>query len=459
MASKQNVTGKDLHRLGYRPAKWWGPAIEEANRLGLPGSDLAAFLQSAAPKVRAPLEPGSRPLHVNLHAESLVETTNVDAVVETMQAVLTVPTALRGAVMPDACPAGPVGTIPVGGVVVTHDAIHPGMHSADICCSVMMTSLGNADPRRIIDAAQSVTHFGGGGREDRFSLPTRVIREMRGNRYLRDEKSIALAYGHLGTQGDGNHFLYVGTSEHTGETVLVTHHGSRGLGAYLYDQGMRVAETFRRDVAPQVAKQHAWLPFSEALGQDYWEALQIVRVWTKCSHGVLHDAVATASGASPTGRFWNEHNFVFRDGDEFYHAKGATPLDDRFVPDSQDGLRLVPLNMAEPILVVRGSTTRTNLGFAPHGAGRNASRSAHRRSLGNRAERAILAEETAGIDVRFYSGVPDVTELPSAYKSAAAVQRQMREYGLGEVVDRIFPYGCIMAGDWKRHAPWRRKRG
>ncbi|MEM6378567.1 MAG: RNA-splicing ligase RtcB, partial [Bacteroidota bacterium] len=49
-------------------------------------------------------------------------------------------------------------------------------------------------------------------------------------------------------------------------------------------------------------------------------------------------------------------------------------------------------------------------------------------------------------------------ELPSAYKSAQNVQTQMHEFGLGEVVDKILPYGCIMAGDWKIDAPWRRKK-
>jgi len=157
-------------------------------------------------------------------------------------------------------------------------------------------------------------------------------------------------------------------------------------------------------------------------------------------------------------RFWNEHNFVFKDGDDFYHAKGATPLDDKFVPDSKDGLRLIPLNMAEPILIVRGETTATNLGFAPHGAGRDVSRTAHKRSHGDRAIADIFAEETAGLDVRFFSGEIDVSELPSAYKNAANVQAQMAEFGLGEVVDRIMPYGCIMAGDWQKDAPWMKKR-
>lgn len=54
--------------------------------------------------------------------------------------------------------------------------------------------------------------------------------------------------------------------------------------------------------------------------------------------------------------------------------------------------------------------------------------------------------------------VTDISELPSAYKSAAAVRRQIERYGLAEVVDEVLPYGCIMAGDWQADAPWRKKR-
>ena len=69
----------------------------------------------------------------------------------------------------------------------------------------------------------------------------------------------------------------------------------------------------------------------------------------------------------------------------------------------------------------------------------------------------VFAEETAGLDVRFFSNEIDVTELPSAYKNAATVRAQMEEFGLGEVVDEVLPYGCIMAGDWQKNAPWKRK--
>ena len=70
----------------------------------------------------------------------------------------------------------------------------------------------------------------------------------------------------------------------------------------------------------------------------------------------------------------------------------------------------------------------------------------------------IFKDETKGLDVRFFSKNVDISELPSAYKNAKKVQEQMEEFGLGTVVDKILPYGCIMAGDWQIDAPWRRKR-
>ncbi len=441
--------------MGYKPGKWFGEALAQANAQELSGENLKVFLDGLVPKpMPLPAEPAS--FHRNIRAENEGEEVNVAAVFATMEAIMHTPTLVGGAVMPDACPTGP-DSIPVGGIAVARNAIHPAMHSADICCSVMMTNLGKIAPEMVLDVAPATTHFGGGGRAEFSQLPADLEAQFSDNRFLHNERSLSLAKGHLGTQGDGNHFLFVGTSRETGDTILVTHHGSRGLGAALYDQGMKVAEKFGRDLAPNGPKQNSWIPYDTPEGEQYWNALQVVRAWTKLNHETLHDAIARRLHREPQYRFWNEHNFVFKDGDLFYHAKGATPLDDKFVPDSAAGLRLIPLNMSEPVLIVKGETTATNLGFAPHGAGRNTSRSAHKRSLAHKTMEQIFAEETAGLDVRFFSGNVDISELPSAYKNAATVRRQMVEFGLGEVVDEILPYGSMMAGDWQQDAPWRKK--
>ncbi|WP_231494749.1 RtcB family protein [Polaribacter sp. Hel_I_88] len=457
MEHKMNITGKEIIELGFKSAKWFPEAIEFINTNQLSKEEMINYLaQFKVEQIDLLTNPAD--FKINIKAKNELEDINVNSVVKSMEVLMKTPTIVNGAIMPDACPTGSSGTIPVGGIVVAKNAIHPGMHSADICCSVMLTDFGKADPKQVLDAAHSITHFGPGGRDrnTQFRFPMDLLAEIEASPFLNNQKCISAARSHLGTQGDGNHFLFVGTSKNTGNTMLITHHGSRGFGANLYSSGMKVAEKFRKEISPETLKQNAWIPFETEEGKNYWEALQIIRKWTKLNHEVLHDATLHTIGMQPENRFWNEHNFVFKDGDLFYHAKGATPLDAKFMPDIT-GPRLIPLNMAEPVLIVEGKTTENNLGFAPHGAGRNVSRTQHRKSKTGTVK-DIFREETKGLDIRFFSKEIDITELPSAYKNAATVRNQMDEFGLGEVIDEVIPYGCIMAGDWQKNAPWKNKR-
>jgi tRNA-splicing ligase RtcB len=453
------IDGNTIIELGFRPGKWFKDAIEHINATELSEKEMLNYLEQYRLPDPIPLKSEPATFAININAENEVEVDNVKKVIDSMNELMKTPTLVGGAIMPDACPTGPAGLIPVGGVAVAKNAIHPGMHSADICCSVMLTDFGKADPKMILDAAHACTHFGPGGRPrgKQFALPSELITKFESNPFLRSVRMLSLAQEHLGTQGDGNHFLYVGKLKSTGNTVVVTHHGSRAPGARLYEQGMHVAENFRKTLSPETLKENAWIPFETEEGQHYWNALQIIREWTKLNHSTIHDLIATETGSTIENRFWNEHNFVFKDGELFYHAKGATPLDSKFMNDIT-GPRLIPLNMSEPILIVEGETTANNLGFAPHGAGRNISRTAHRKSKSNQSIEAVFAEETDGLDVRFFSNEIDITELPSAYKSAETVRSQMKEFGLGTVIDEVEPFGCIMAGDFQKNAPWKKKK-
>lgn len=451
------ITGKDLIDMGYKPNKLFKDAIEYANKHDLKGDALKVYMDSITPVY---IEPYDEPISFfrNIRAENEEEKLNVESVISVMNQIMVTPTIVNGCLMPDSCPTKD-GEIPVGGVVVTRGAIHPAMHSADICCSVMMTNFGKIEPKLILDTAHSIAHFGGGGRNDLFDFPKELEEKIKNNFFLKDEKSLHLAKTHLGTCGDGNHFIFVGKSKNSEETIIVSHFGSRGFGANLYKKGMEVAERFRKEISPKTSPKNAWIPFDTNEGRAYWDALQIVREWTKLNHTVLHQTICDKLNINPVDRFWNEHNFVFKDdNDLFYHAKGATPLSDKFVPDSKDGLRLIPLNMGQPILIVKGETTKNNLGFAPHGAGRNISRGQHKRNKSDKTIEEIFADETKGLDVRFFSKNIDISELPSAYKNADMVKRQMQEFGLGEVVDEIYPYGSIMAGDWQIDALWKKKK-
>lgn len=389
------------------------------------------------------------PIHINLQASTDDEFENYAKVVDHVTELAKIETVEAVAVLPDACPAGQTpGTIPVGGVAKVRGAIHPGMHSADVCCSMAFSNLGKVDPGVVMTWAMATTHFGMGGRYgDRVVQPPEdLIAQMENNPFFRDVDDCLTT--HFATQGDGNHFLYVGTLASTGDTVIVTHHGSRKPGAFLYKAGMKIAGLY----SPEL-QHNAYIPFDTLDGMHYWNALQLVRRWTKASHFAIHDIVAELVQAQVKDRFWNEHNFVFQRGDHFYHAKGATPNYAGFSPDD-DGRTLIPMNCAEPILIAGHVDNPKSLGFAPHGAGRNFSRKQHLRTLEGRDPADVFAEETKGLDVRAFNGVVDMSELPSAYKNATEVQRQIDHFGLATVTDTILPYGSIMAGD----APWRQKK-
>jgi tRNA-splicing ligase RtcB (3'-phosphate/5'-hydroxy nucleic acid ligase) len=458
---KEVISGQDLIDAGFKQGAWFRDALSAANAIMRAGGTFEEGMAAAKPYVPGPTIPlkthGATPYFMNIEIEDEAERDNVEKVTVTMNALMRTPVIKAGAVMPDACPAGPVGTIPVGGVIAS-EGIHPGMHSADICCSMAISVFPGIAPKALLDAVHAVTHFGPGGRErGKQQKPSDdVLSRIDANALLRD--GMSTSRDHFATQGDGNHFAYVGTLKSTGETALVTHHGSRGPGAQLYDKGMKLADLRRRDISPETPAMNAWISADTADGDLYWEALQVIRQWTKENHYKIHDMTAEKLAAKVSDRFWNEHNFVFRKSDGlFYHGKGATPAFEGWASDATD-LTIIPLNMAEPILIVRGKNAANGLGFSPHGAGRNFSRSAHMRSLGGRSIADVFAEETAGLDARFFSGKVDASELPSAYKNAASVRRQIAKFGLAEIVDEVVPYGTIMAGDWQADAPWRKRK-
>jgi RNA-splicing ligase RtcB len=445
------ITGATLIAWGFEPGRHFKAAIASANAMRSAGAtDDAIFtaIQAMVPQ-EITLRTNGKPFHVALTPENDAERANAEAVFTHMDALMRVPTIEAGAVMPDACPSGSAeGTIPVGGVVACRDAIHPGFHSADICCSVAISLFNrNDDPKKLLDAVQAITHFGPGGRGGSWSISGNLHKAIKENRFTAELEGYAI--NHMGTQGDGNHFAFVGHMKSSGQLALVTHHGSRGFGAQLYKRGMAAARKHTSIVAPKVPGHNAWIKADSDDGRAYWEALQVARMWTKENHFSIHDAVARHIGNRVADRWWNEHNFVFQKSDGlFYHGKGATPSWTGYSADDE-GLTLIPLNMAEPVMIVRHKDNARALGFAPHGAGRNMGRKAFLRE--NRPELP------AGIDARFYCGKPDHSELPEAYKNAAKVRAEIESFDLAEIVDEVLPYGSLMAGDWEQDAPWRKR--
>lgn len=502
------ITGKDLIDRGWKSGPLLGAALKRAKELSELGltDDLILHELGSAPVAPDLLRMREIPCEMVRYAlkpdmDNPDEVSNFNKVDELMRHLLQVPVVRRASVMPDACPAGSSpATITVGGAIEVEDAIIPSAHSSDICCSMMATFYpmpANLDVKATMDSLVSVTHFGIGGRpvENWLTHPILSSSMLDSNPFLGDLRHQATAF--LGTQGDGNHFAYLGrmkatpgsnaTLEHFGYDAfiegqeyltLVTHHGSRSLGAKVYKRGQEVATRMTNVIARDIPKAAHWIPYSSQEGSDYWNALGYVRRWTEANHQVIHQLFRRAIDAHPTRVVFNEHNFVWKRGAMFLHGKGATPA--WVGPDGRNLLGLIPLNMAEPILLTVGGNSPgkesgEHLGFSPHGAGRNYSRTqiirtaAERARVGHEAAgrsvcesgyvlaphevRDLVDQQTRGLDIRWYSGKPDLAESPMGYKPAKTVIGQIREFGLATIAAEIEPLGCIMAGEQPLQ-PW-----
>lgn len=433
-------TVKDFLAI-YGPfEKWMLKAVEVANQSGDVDLKTVGDKVKEMPQYKQHVMNESPcPVYINLDQdddESLKD--NYAQVVETISTLAYLPTVEKAAIMPDACSAG---AICVGGVVAANNAIHPAFHSADVCCSMYLTEFStDLSMEEVLDVSQELTHFGPTQRNVPVELPESLVERIKSNPYTKPY--LHIAQRDMATQGDGNHFLFLGNRESTGNPCIVTHHGSRGFGAKVFKAGLKTAQEFAKHIAPKgMPKQYAWIPMETQEGEDYWGALQIVREWTYHNHKAIHEMIMERVSNDVVDSFWNEHNFVFKRDNWYYHAKGATPgWNDTY------HLTLVPMNMAEPILMTRGTEVENGIGFLPHGAGRNMSRTKFKEIFPN----PTLPE---GIDIRSYSGELDATELPQAYKNAEEVERQMKYYNLATVEDRVLPYGCIMAGEIE--IPWK----
>ena len=499
------ITGNDLIEAGWQPGRQFPELLAAARACEERGiTDKAYILKLLARDFEQEdplLYPREEPLPFSeaIEATCKLDESNIDAVRRTMRQLLRTPVIEGGSIMPDACPAGSAeATIPVGGAISVKNAILPAAHSADICCSMYATLFESSESTAsLLDSLTASTRFGYGGRKPEDRVSHAVLDEpVWDNKFLSGLEEYAAM--HLADQGDGNHFAYLGrlratrafvdaltdagheeiaralhdrARERLGQGIddtdglvvhtLVTHHGSRGLGAHVYKRGHKAAIKETAKIARNIPKAAAWLDTESEIGAEYWEALEYVGRWTKANHQSIHQRFIERAETEALTEFGNEHNFVWRQGDNFLHGKGATPAwkDE----EGRPLLGLIPLNMAAPILVTLGNDNEDFLSFAPHGAGRNQSRTATMRqfrkengSIDDTAIQRAIDDATRGLDIRWYYGKGDLSESPIGYKPAEQVREQIRQFELAEIVAEVTPLGCIMAGD-TGPPPWMRK--
>ncbi|SRR5579871_114395 len=363
------------------------------------------------------------------------------------------PIAVAGALMPDA--HNGYG-LPIGGVLATKNAVIPYGVGVDIGCR-MCLSIFDIDPKELVQKENyfarelnEATLFGSGAQFDIASdnevMENELFYELPLLKSLHGR-----AWKQLGSSGSGNHFVEFGAVEISGRDEilcidagnylgLLSHSGSRGLGANIANHYTKIAISKRR--LPKDAQNLAWLTLDEEEGMEYWLAMNLAGEYASACHHIIHKKIAKQLGRRPMKMVENHHNFAWKEKwngmEVIVHRKGATPA-------GKNILGIIPGSMTADGFIVKGKGEQASINSAAHGAGRKMSRSKAIQSVTDKE----FKDELKKFGVKLLGG--GIDESPFAYKDIEAVMQSQK--ALVETIGKFTPK--IVKMDGAKHKSWK----
>lgn len=449
--STLKLTGKELLEIGFPQGKAVGAALEIFNKhykyyayddavtllkkiLAQPEGYL--FDETLGPVANALILPvkSSREIEIPLRGHPVpFQVFGEDFIdpeaLRQMNTASRLPVSRAGALMPDAHSGY---GLPIGGVLATENAVIPYGVGVDIGCRMCLSVFPVTENELQVRTEEfkrlllKNTRFGAGGEfsgnqnhpvleKDVFDLLP-FLKTLQGK-----------AMRQLGTSGSGNHFAEFGILEVLSKDAqlalppgkyiaLLTHSGSRGLGAGIARYYTKIAKEKRN--LPREAAHLSWLNLDEQEGMEYWMAMNLAGEYASACHHVIHEKISKALGEKPVTIVENHHNFAWKEIHEgkelIVHRKGATPAGEKV-------LGIIPGSMTLPGFVVKGKGKKESLASASHGAGRAMSRTQAKKNISVSEMRQTLEEH----GVLLIGGGLD--EAPQAYKNIYEVMNAQKD--------------------------------
>jgi tRNA-splicing ligase RtcB len=313
----------------------------------------------------------------------------------------------------------------VGSVVPTLGAIMPACVGVDIGCGMIAVrtplvhdDLAGKPLARLREAIEKAIPLSAGHYNDtiRDEGTAKRIVELEGRDGADSAEAIAPNWRlQLGSLGAGNHFAELSLDEH-GRVWLFLHSGSRGVGNKLATKHIKVARAWCERAWIQLPDPD--LAYLVEGSDEFWAYLRDLRWAAEC----LAEFVGREVPAVETIQC--HHNYTEQmSGDLMQYWKsrpagrsGHVWLSRKGAIDASPGKPgLIPGSMGTRSYVVTGKGNKLSLNSSPHGAGREYSRSAARRTF----TRAQLDKAMEGIEWRHTDAFLD--EIPGAYKDIDTV--------------------------------------
>ena len=267
----------------------------------------------------------------------------------------------------------------------------------------------------------------------------------------------------LGSLGGGNHFIELDKAEN-GDLYLVIHSGSRNLGKQVCDIYQKLAiEKCSFDEEMKTEKQLAIKELTETnrkteiqaklkeierkyVGktklpkdlcylsgedrQNYLDDMRLCQLWARQNREYMIKIICDKMGVEHFDIIHTTHNYI---SDDNIVRKGA-------ISCQKDEIALIPMNMKDGCLVVKGKGNKDWNWSAPHGAGRIMSRIQAKKSLS-------LEDYKNEMKDIFSTSVSTETidEAPMVYKPMQEIIDNIKD--TAEIVDIIKPIYNFKAGE------------
>lgn len=231
---------------------------------------------------------------------------------------------------------------------------------------------------------------------------------------------IERGYKSIGTLGGGNHFIEVNEDEE-GNKYLVIHSGSRNIGYQTakYYQDLAFETLKRRGL--NINRNLAYLEGDNL--DDYLHDMQIIQEYAYINRKTMADVIVRAMDFKVIEEFQTIHNYI--DMERMILRKGA-------VSAEKDEKFIIPLNMRDGSILLRGKGNENWNFSAPHGAGRVMSRTEARKKINLKDFRKTMKDVHSSSVSR-----KTIDEAPMAYKKPEDILDYIDE--TAEVLSMIKP--------------------
>ena len=282
-------------------------------------------------------------------------------------------------------------TMPMG------EWVNPNHIGVDIGCGMLCMEIGNTITPdmypHIEETIRELIPMGFNIREE----PAYIFDRLLEDRLLAVCKKVGADFRQVlcavGTLGGGNHFIELGRSEQSGNHFLTIHTGSRNFGKRVCDWHAKSVEPYKQMLAVEMDRIKQTLPkqqWNDAIKEvkkqlagresyltgdakkGYIEDMRTAQLYASTNRRVMAGIISAALDWKYDRVIETPHNYISPYDDII--RKGA-------VSARGGELLVIPMNMADGILLCVGKGNPDWNCSAPHGAGRLLSRTAAHEQL------------------------------------------------------------------------------